>query len=148
MRKTSRVMLVEDDLDHALLVVAYLSKHPLVGSVIHMPDGQQALSYLFAEDENIDPQRELPDLILLDLRLPKIGGLEVLKTIHDTDRLPPIPVVVFSTSDAESDIAEAYRCGANSYLVKPLDYKKFTMVLNDLCQYWLTWNRHAPTPVS
>ena len=82
-----------------------------------------------------------PDMILLDLRLPRIDGLEVLKEIKTDKELRCIPVVVLTTSEAESDIARAYDYYANSYLVKPMDFDKFTQLMQDLGFYWLVWNR-------
>ena len=85
----------------------------------------------------------LPDVLLLDLRLPKVDGLDVLKKIKSNAKLRKMPVVILTTSGAESDVAKAYELNANSYLVKPVDFKSFTKLMQDLGFYWLVWN-HSP----
>jgi CheY-like chemotaxis protein len=104
-------------------------------------DGEQALDYLFQKGAFADAAKSpRPNLILLDLRLPRVDGLDVLKTIKETPALKRIPVVVLTSSDAETDIAKSYDYHANSYVVKPLDFKTFTKLMKDLGFYWLGWN--------
>jgi CheY-like chemotaxis protein len=104
-------------------------------------DGEQALDYLFKRGAYADPEKNpRPNFVLLDLRLPRIDGLEVLKTIKTTPSLLRIPVVILTSSDAESDIARSYDYHANSYVVKPLDFRSFTKLMKDLGFYWLGWN--------
>ena len=104
-------------------------------------DGQAALDYLKRDGAFKKPESSpTPGLILLDLRLPKVDGLEVLKTIKDDAALYNIPVVVMTTSAAESDLARAYEYNVNSYVVKPLDLKKFSELLDVIGYYWLVWN--------
>jgi CheY-like chemotaxis protein len=109
-------------------------------------DGEAALDYLFRRGPFQDAEKyPRPQLVLLDLRLPKIDGLEVLKEIRQSESLQRIPVVILSTSYAEPDVGKAYDYHANSYLVKPLDFEQFTQLMNDLGFYWLGWN-HYPWP--
>ncbi len=137
------VMLVEDNLDHAELVMRTLEDHRIANKIKHFTDGQSALDYLFRRGEYTSPESSpLPHVILLDLRLPRVDGLEVLKTIKEEDSLKSIPVVVLTTSEAEKDVARAYYNHANSYLVKPLGYEEFRKLMEDLGFYWLGWNIH------
>ncbi len=135
------VMLIEDNLDHAELVMRTLQDHRIANRIRHFTDGQTALDYLFRRGEFALPESNpLPHVILLDLRLPRVDGLEVLKTIKEEDTLKSIPVVVLTTSEAEKDVARAYYYHANSYLVKPLGYEEFRKLMEDLGFYWLGWN--------
>lgn len=135
------VMLVEDNLDHAELVRRTLAEHRVANHIQHFTDGQSALDYLFRRDGYADPDDSpRPHVILLDLRLPRVDGLEVLKTIKAADALRQIPVVVLTTSDAHSDVTSAYNYHANSYLVKPFGFDEFTHMLDELGFYWLRWN--------
>ena len=139
-----RILLVEDNQDHADLIMRSLQNHQVVNRIHHISDGEAALDYLFRQNEYTDPMKSpRPEVILLDLRLPKIDGLEVLKEIKASDELRKIPVVVLTTSEAERDVARAYECHANSYLVKPVDFEEFTHLMSNLCYYWLGWNRRA-----
>ena len=121
------ILLVEDNEAHAEFVVRSMQNQSVANTVYHVIDGQQALDFLFHrgefEEKAISPH---PNLVLLDLRLPKVDGLEVLKKIKTTPHLQRIPVVVLTSSDTESDIARSYDYHANSYVVKPLEFKKFT----------------------
>ncbi|MBC8228455.1 response regulator [bacterium] len=136
------ILLVEDDPAHAELVIRSFQDHRVANKIYHVSDGEATLNYLFRRCDYADPQKSpRPDMILLDLRLPRIDGLEVLKEIKADKELRCIPVVVLTTSKAESDIARAYDYYANSYLVKPMDFDKFTQLMQDLGFYWLAWNR-------
>ena len=136
------VLHVEDNPDHANLVARSLRQHP-VANVVHLvEDGQAALDYLLRRGDYRDPRKSpRPHLVLLDLRLPKIDGLDVLRTIKSTDDLLETPVVVLTSSDTEKDIAQSYEYHANSYLVKPVDFESFTEMMQCLGFYWLAWNR-------
>ena len=135
------VMLVEDNLDHAELVIRTLSEHRVANIIRHFVDGQSALDYLLNRGEYSDSSANpLPQVILLDLRLPRVDGLEVLKTIKETEQLRHIPVVVLTTSEAERDVSRAYDNHVNSYLVKPVGYEAFNEMMQDLGFYWLGWN--------
>jgi len=136
------VLLVEDNDAHAELVQRSLENHRVANKVIHLADGEMAVNYLLQRAPYADPkQHPRPCVVLLDLRLPKVDGLEVLKTIKTTADLHSLPVVILTTSEAERDVAQAYEYHANSYLVKPVDFQKFQELMNDLGFYWLSWNR-------
>lgn len=140
------ILLVEDNQGHADLVKRTLKHHRIANRIYNVPDGEQALDYLFRRGEFIDPQSSpRPHVILLDLRLPKIDGLEVLKEIKNEELLNAIPVVILTTSKAEQDVTMAYMNHANSYLVKPVDFIKFSQMMSDLGFYWLSWNQHPWT---
>jgi two-component system, response regulator len=135
------ILLVEDNESHAELVMRGMRDLQVENQIHHVPDGQKALDYLSGRGIYTDPvQNPRPDLVLLDLRLPRVDGLDVLKTIKTTPALLRIPVVVLTSSDAESDIAKSYDYHANSYVVKPLDFKTFTKLMKEIGSYWLGWN--------
>ncbi|MDD5685622.1 MAG: response regulator [Methanoregulaceae archaeon] len=135
------ILLVEDNEAHAELIIRSMHDLQVAGRIHHVIDGEQALDYVFGRGAYADStQYPRPDLILLDLRLPRIDGLEVLETIKTTPGLLRIPIVILTSSDAENDIARSYDFHANSYVVKPLEFKKFTRLMKDLGCYWLEWN--------
>jgi CheY-like chemotaxis protein len=137
------ILLVEDNEDHAELVRRSLAQNRVVNRIIWVDDGEKALHYLFREGDYQDPDKSpQPSLILLDLRLPKVDGLEVLARIKQTPELQHIPVVILTSSAAETDVVKAYEFHANSYIVKPVDFLKFTQLMDDLGFYWLGWNEH------
>ncbi len=138
------ILLVEDNPDHAELVMRSLEGHPIANKIHHLADGEAALDYLFRRGAFDDAAKSpRPHVVLLDLGLPKIPGLDVLREIRSARELDEMPVVVLSTSKAESDVGDAYRLHANSYLVKPHDFASFTELMKDLGSYWLGWN-HLP----
>lgn len=137
------VMLVEDNIDHAELVIRTLEDHRIANRIKHFLDGQSALDYLLHRGEYTDPETcPRPHVILLDLRLPRVDGLEVLRIIKEEKDLQGIPVIVLTTSEAEKDVARAYDNHVNSYLVKPVGFEEFSKLMNDLGFYWLGWNTH------
>lgn len=136
------LLLVEDDEAQAYLVKRNMSKGRLANTLDHVVDGEGALKYLRREEPYTDSAR--PDLILLDLKLPKIDGHEVLAEIKEDPRLRIIPVVVLTTSDAETDRAKAYEYHANSYIVKPLDATNFQELIDQLNRYWGLVNSPPP----
>jgi CheY-like chemotaxis protein len=139
----ARVLLVEDNDDHAELVLRQLADHPAQVQMTRVVDGQEALDYLFRAGNYVEPDSSpRPDVVLLDLRLPKVDGLEVIKALKDSEDLRKIPIVVLTTSEAEQDVARAYVNHANSYVVKPVDFQKFRDLMNELGYYWLVWNTH------
>lgn len=141
------ILLVEDNEAHALLVTRNLTRHPVANSIHLVTDGQAALEYLRREGEYADPASSpRPHVILLDLRLPKVDGLEVLAAVKGDEGLRSIPVVVLTTSEAEGDVARAYSLHANSYLVKPVDFSRFHELMEHLGFYWLACNSAAPAP--
>lgn len=135
------VLLVEDNDDHAELVMRQMAEHRIANKVFRLADGQEALDYLFRKEKFVNPDTSpRPHVIFLDLRLPKVDGLEVLKSIKESSDLRDIPVVVLTTSEGERDIAKAYINHTNSYVVKPIDYQKFCDLMDDLGFYWMSWN--------
>ena len=137
------ILLVEDDLAHAEIVSRNLKDFRVANKIIHVEDGQAALDYLYGRAPYADPKtRPQPHLILLDLRLPKVDGLAVLQRIKGDANLRGIPTVVLTTSSAESDMVKAYDSGAGSYLVKPVDFEKFTKLIDTFGFYWLAWNKY------
>ena len=138
--KKLRILLVEDNEAHAELVRRTLESHEVSNEIFHVVDGEAALDYLFARGE-FEGIEEPPHLILLDVRLPKVDGLEVLQEIRKTDDLESIPIVMLTTSASERDVLKAYELHANSYVVKPLDFIQFEELMKDLGFYWLAWNQ-------
>jgi CheY-like chemotaxis protein len=137
------ILLVEDDLAHIEIIKRNFEASRLANRLISVEDGQEALDYLYRKGKYKDTdQSPLPNLILLDLRLPKVDGLEVLKTIKANPALSSIPVVILTTSPAESDMVKAYKYNANSYLVKPVDFSKFNQLMNTFGYYWIVWNQY------
>ncbi len=135
------IMLVEDNDDHAELVIRTLAEHRMPNTIRRFIDGQTALDYLFRRNEFSDPEQSpRPHLILLDLRLPRVDGLEVLKELKESQEIRQIPVVVLTTSEKERDVARAYLSHANSYLVKPVSFEQFAKLMEDLGFYWLGSN--------
>lgn len=136
------ILLVEDNPDHAELILRCLEDYRVANKIHHVPDGETALDYLFRQGNYTNPENSPhPHVILLDLHLPKIDGLEVLKVIKTDEDLRCVPTVVLTTSEAEKDMARAYNYNANSYLVKPVEFDKFSQLMDNLGSYWLTWNR-------
>lgn len=132
-------LLVEDDDDHAQLVTRSLENNRITNRIDHVKDGAEALAYLFREGKY--QNQILPDIVLLDLKLPKVDGHEVLRRIKNDPQLRMIPVVILTTSAAETDREKAYKEYANSYLVKPLDFESFRKMTEELNLYWGVWNQ-------
>ena len=140
--RTARILLVEDDAEHAELVRRGLEAQSIPSELVHLADGQRALDYLFraAEFEALQGA-PLPDLVLLDLNLPKVAGLQVLRRLRRAEQTRRLPVVVLTTSSAPSDTRGAYDALANGYLVKPSGYPAYKQLMKDICGYWLGWNQ-------
>lgn len=135
------ILLMEDNEAHAELVIRGMRDQQVANTIHHVTDGEKALDCLFGRGAYADPiQNPRPNLVLLDLRLPRVDGLEVLRIVKSTPHLLRIPIVVLTSSDAENDIAKSFEYHANSYVVKPLDFKSFTKLMQDLGFYWLGWN--------
>ncbi len=137
-----RILLVEDNPAHAEMVTRSFETNRIANTVFHVNDGEQALNYLY-QRKNFEHVNKKPHVVLLDLRLPKVDGLTVLKEIKTSEKLKTIPVVILTTSAAEVDVTKAYEHHANSYLVKPIDFDGFTKMMDELGYYWLAWN-HKP----
>lgn len=140
-QKQMRFLLIEDDEDHAFLIEHHLRCSDQRNQVAHVRDGEQALRYLCQADRFRGVS--LPDVILLDLNLPKVDGHEVLRQIKRDPRLRSIPIVVLTTSSAEADRVRAYRAHVNSYLVKPLDFREFGELVETLSRYWRDCNQRC-----
>ncbi len=141
--KPIHILLVEDDEAHAEIVRRNLEDFRIANRLSHVRDGQEALDYLRHQGNFTPPaQAPRPDLILLDLRLPKMDGLQVLQEIKSDPSLKHLPTVILTTSAAEADMVAAYDGGAGSFLVKPVDFQKFTSLLETFGYYWIAWNRY------
>jgi CheY-like chemotaxis protein len=139
--KEVEILLVEDNPNDAKLTLRALSKHNVSNKIHHVTDGEEALNYIFGREEYADHKIEnVPKVILLDLKLPKVDGLEVLKALKKDDRTKSIPVVILTSSNQETDIVKSYKLGANSYIVKPVDFEQFIKAVADLGLYWLLLN--------
>jgi two-component system, response regulator len=139
------ILLVEDNDDDAELTLIAFKSARISNAIVRVRDGVTALDYLFARNEHADRTIEdLPAIVLLDLNLPRVGGLEVLAAIRADERTSHLPVVVLTSSDEEADRTAAYRQYANSYIRKPVDYERFTQAARQLGLYWLVLNRPPP----
>jgi CheY-like chemotaxis protein len=139
------ILLVEDNPDDEALTIRALHKNNIVNEVVVARDGVEALDFLFApRAEAEEKPRELPQLVLLDLKLPRVDGLEVLRRIRSDPRTRLLPVVVLTSSREERDLVESYSLGANSYVRKPVDFVEFTDAVRQLGLYWLLLNEPPP----
>jgi len=132
------ILLVEDNPHDAELTIRALKKNNLANSIHVATDGAEALDYIFGTLSNIEHS---PKVILLDLKLPKIDGLEVLRKIKSDERTKVIPVVVLTSSNEERDVVESYKLGVNSYIVKPVDFESFAKAVSNLGLYWMLLNQ-------
>ena len=139
------IMLAEDNVDDEALTLRALSKEHVTNAVVVVRDGQEVLDYLFGMGDHAgrDP-RERPQVLLLDINLPKVNGLEVLRRIRNDERTKTLPVVILTSSSEESDRMAAYENFANSYIRKPVDFEKFTEAVRKLGLYWLILNEAPP----
>jgi CheY-like chemotaxis protein len=136
MTKLDKVLLVEDNPHDAELTIDALMEHEFSRLIELAKDGEEALDYLFSGGKYFATIRTKPDLIILDLKLPKIGGLEVLGRIKSDPALKQIPVVIFSSSREEQDVNESYDMGVNAYVVKPVNFDEFNNALTNLSRFW------------
>jgi len=136
------VLLVEDNMNDAEMALRAFKKSNFSNKVVHVQDGAEALDFIYARGQYSKIEgRNKPKLILLDLKLPKVGGLEVLKVIKNDPATKMIPVVVLTSSKEEKDMIESYQLGVNSYLVKPVNFEKFVESIKDIGLYWLLLNQ-------
>lgn len=139
------ILLVEDNPDDAELALRALKKHNLGNKVHWVKDGAEALDFLFAngpfEERDAAPN---PRVVLLDLKLPKVDGLEVLRQLRENEKTKLVPVVVLTSSKEEQDVVESYRLGVNSYIVKPVNFEKFLETVSELGLYWVLLNEPPP----
>lgn len=135
------ILLVEDSMSDAELTIRALKKNNLANQLVHAKDGQEALDFLFAQGKYAERKIENgPKVILLDLKMPKIDGIEVLKKIKSDERTRKIPVVVLTSSKEDPDIKICYELGVNSYVVKPVEFEGFVKAVSDLGLYWMLLN--------
>ena len=138
---TKTILLVEDNPDDEALTLRALKKHNFAHTVDVVRDGAEALDYIFGKGDYADRDKStMPQLILLDIKLPKVDGLEVLKEIRSNEKYHHIPIVMLTTSTEESDVVRSYKNGANSFIKKPVDFSEFLDVVNKLGIYWLAIN--------
>lgn len=130
------VLLIEDNSEDAELTIRVLKKNNLANNLVHLHDGEEALEFLFAEGNN-----NVPKLILLDLKMPKVDGIEVLRKIKSDEQRKIIPVVILTSSKEERDIIESYNLGVNAYVVKPVEFEKFVSAVANLGLFWLILNQ-------
>ena len=139
------ILLVEDNPDDELLTLRALERSHIANEVVVVRDGAEALDYLFATGPYAGGDGSpLPQVVLLDLRLPRIDGLEVLRRLRADPRTRLLPVVILTSSDEERDIVDSYRLGANSYIRKPVDFARFSEAVRQLGLYWLILNQGPP----
>ncbi|MEQ6122158.1 response regulator [Reichenbachiella sp. MALMAid0571] len=134
------VLLIEDRFEDAELAIDSLREGGLINQIKLLKDGQEALDYLFAEGSYEDVSPGLPKLIFLDLKLPKVSGMEVLKRLKTSEKHKHVPVVVLTSSKEDIDIEKAYDLGANSYIVKPVDFDNFSNAVRQVGLYWVVLN--------
>ncbi len=138
------ILLVEDNPFDAELALVALKENRLANRVFHVEDGEEALDFLFGRGRYASRgRRQLPRVVLLDLKLPKVDGLEVLRQVKADAEMRLVPVVVLTSSREERDVVESYRLGVNSYIVKPVEFEKFSSSVRDLGFYWLLLNQPA-----
>ncbi len=139
------ILLVDDNPDDVALTLRALEKNRVANEVVVARDGEEALDYLFATGihRGRDPDA-MPQVVLLDLKMPKVDGLEVLRRLRSDDRTRLLPVVILTSSSEERDIVEGYSLGANSYIRKPVDFVQFTEAVRQLGLYWLVLNQPPP----
>jgi two-component system response regulator len=147
MSKPVEILLVEDNPNDVELTLHALEKHKLANHIQVVRDGEEALKFIFGTGAYAHRQIEAgPKVVLPDLKLPKIDGLEVLRTIKGDPRTRTIPIVMLTTSREERDLIESYRLGVNSYIIKPVDFAQFTEAVGQLGLYWLLLNQPPPSP--
>ncbi len=142
---SGKILLVEDNPDDVALTVRALKSHNITNEVMVAHDGVEAMNYLFGGDGHPRVE-EMPAVVLLDLKLPKVNGLEVLRRIRTEEHTRLLPVVILTSSDEERDLIDGYSLGANSYVRKPVDFVEFTEAAKQLGLYWLLMNRSPPIP--
>jgi CheY-like chemotaxis protein len=136
------ILLVEDNSSDAEMTIRALKKNNISNNIVHLKDGAEAIDFIFGtgQFENRDIHKQ-PKIILLDLKMPKVNGLEVLQTLKGDDRTKSIPIIMLTSSREDPDIKTCYSLGANSYIVKPVGFDNFTKAITDLGMYWLLLNQ-------
>ncbi|HEU5290579.1 MAG TPA: response regulator [Cyclobacteriaceae bacterium] len=129
------ILLVDDNVNDAELAIRSLKKHNLANNLLHLEDGKEALDFLY------DEKNQMPKLILLDLKMPKVDGIEVLARLKSDERKRMIPIVVLTSSKEERDIVDSYKLGVNAYIVKPVDFEQFVNAVSQIGLFWLILNQ-------
>lgn len=138
------ILLVEDNPDDELLTLRALKKNHIQNEVVVARDGPEALGHLFGSEDGSGPEPISPSIVLLDLKLPKIDGIEVLRRIRNDPRTRLVPVIILTSSREEQDLINGYQLGANSYIRKPVDFPEFIQAVRQLGLYWLILNEAPP----
>ena len=142
MKNEVDILLIEDNMNDAELAIRALEKHHLVNQLVHLKDGAEALDFIFAEGAfNHRDKTVIPKVILLDLKMPKVNGMEVLKKLKNDDFFKKIPIVILTSSKEDPDIQNCYDLGANSFIVKPVKFDEFVKVVSELGLYWMILNQ-------
>ena len=136
MHSAVEILLIEDNPDDAGLTIHALKKHNLANNLLHLHDGEEALAYIFSND-----MTSIPKVILLDLKMPKVDGIEVLRRLKSDEHKKIIPVVVLTSSREDRDVIESYKLGVNAYIVKPVDFEKFVKAISEIGLFWLLLNQ-------
>ncbi|MFN3402725.1 MAG: response regulator [Cytophagaceae bacterium] len=134
------ILLVEDNQDDAELAISALNEYKLANKIEHVKDGPEALDFMFCRGKYADRKSSKPKVILLDIKLPKLNGIEVLKALKENDATKKVPVIMLTSSREEPDVDDAYTLGANSYIVKPVEFDKFVEALKSVGFYWMLVN--------
>ena len=138
------ILIVEDNIDDANLTIRSLKKSNITNHLYHVKDGAEALDFIFARGAYASRTNEtMPKLILLDIKMPKVTGIEVLEQIKTDNSTKSIPVVVLTSSQEDPDIKKCYALGANSYITKPVDFEGFVKAIKDLGMYWMVLSKHS-----
>lgn len=148
MSPPKRILLAEDSPQDVEMTLAALAEHKLVNEIVVVNDGEQALDYLYSRGRYADRVPGNPVLVLLDLKMPKVDGLEVLRVIKEDDYLRTTPVVMLTSSREEQDIVQSYRLGINAYVVKPVDFHSFIEAVKNLGTFWTIHNEPPPQTVA
>jgi two-component system response regulator len=142
MNSEVNILLIEDNMDDAELTIRALKKNNLANNLIHLKDGAEALDFIFGEGKYAERFMEFtPKMILIDLKMPKVNGIQVLQRLKSDERTKTIPVIILTSSNQDPDINECYRLGVNSYVVKPVQFEKFIKAVSDLGLYWMLLNQ-------
>lgn len=132
MKKELKIILAEDDEGHAALIKRNLKRAGLLNEIVHFKDGQQTLDFLFKRKENKDSIKDVASLLLLDIKMPKVNGIEVLRQVKEDEFLKKMPVIMITTTDDPREIDKCHELGCSSYITKPIDYDKFVAAIRQL----------------
>jgi CheY-like chemotaxis protein len=139
-----RILLADDNAHDVELTLAALKENRFVNEVTVVRDGAEVLDYLFRRGKYLDHSQELPALVMLDLKMPKVDGLEVLRQVKANSALRQVPIVMLTSSQEEQDLIRSYQLGVNAYVVKPVDFKKFTEAIGQIGAFWAVLNEPSP----